>query len=103
MFKQGKARSGRVARVAVSGAAALVGAALIGGVLSANTAAEASQTNVVQLIAFAVLMRHDRKVLGGVHPATWAGVVAITSYHLALEVLGRVGPFVSLAETMGKM
>lgn len=58
---------------------------------------------IVQLIAFAVLMRHDRKVLGGVHPATWAGVVAITSYHLALEVLGRVGPFVSLAESMGKM
>jgi murein DD-endopeptidase MepM/ murein hydrolase activator NlpD len=53
VLKQGKALSGRVARVAVSGTAALIGAALIGGVLSANTAAEASQTNAVQLIAFA--------------------------------------------------
>ena len=53
MFEQGKALSGRVARVAVSGTLALVGAALIGGVLAANTGAEASQTTAVQLIAFA--------------------------------------------------
>ena len=51
MFEQGKALSGRVARVAVSGTLALVGAALIGGVLAANTGAEATET--VQLIEFA--------------------------------------------------
>lgn len=55
---------------------------------------------VVQLAAFAVLMRHDRRVLGGVHPATWAGALTVTIYHLAVEVLARVGPFVAWAERM---
>jgi uncharacterized membrane protein YozB (DUF420 family) len=57
---------------------------------------------VVQLVAFAVLMRHDRKILGAVHPATWAGALVVTVYHLAIEILGRVGPFVSMAEQMAR-
>lgn len=56
---------------------------------------------VIQLAAFAVIMRHDRKVLGVIHPATIAGALVVTIYHLALEVLGRVGPFVTMAERMG--
>lgn len=52
----------------------------------------------VQLLAFAVIMRHDRRVLGSVHPATLAGALVVTVYHLALELLGRVGPFVDWAE-----
>ena len=55
---------------------------------------------IVQLAAFAVLVRHDRQVLGAVHPATIAGALVVTVYHAALEVLGRVGPFVTLAERL---
>ena len=55
---------------------------------------------VVQLIAFAVIMRHDRKVLGSVHPATLIGALVVTVYHLALELFGRVGPFVDWAERL---
>lgn len=55
---------------------------------------------VVQLLAFAVLMRHDRKVLGGVHPATLIGALVVTAYHLSLELFGRVGPFVAWAESL---
>lgn len=43
----------RATRIVVSGTAALAGLAIVGGVLTANTAAEASQTTDVQLIAFA--------------------------------------------------
>lgn len=53
MFEQVKALWARAARVAVSATAALAGVAILGGVLSANGAAEASQTNDIQLIAFA--------------------------------------------------
>jgi murein DD-endopeptidase MepM/ murein hydrolase activator NlpD len=41
------------ARIVMSGTVALVGVALVGGVLSANTEAKANQTEAVQLIAFA--------------------------------------------------
>lgn len=54
----------------------------------------------VQLGCFAILMRHDRKVLGGVHPATLAGALVVTLYHIAIEVMGRVGPFVTMAEAL---
>jgi len=54
----------------------------------------------IQLAAFAVLVRHDRKVLGRVHPATIAGALVVTAYHLAIEVLGRTGPFVGWAERL---
>lgn len=54
----------------------------------------------VQLGAFAILARHDKRTLGHVHKATIAGAVLVTLYHLLLEVLGRVGPFVTLAESM---
>lgn len=53
MLEQVKGFWPRAARIVVSGTAALVGVALIGGVLSANTEAQATQTNDVQLIAFA--------------------------------------------------
>ena len=53
MFEQVKGLWPRAARIVVSGTAALVGVALVGGVLSANTEAQATQTNDVQLIAFA--------------------------------------------------
>lgn len=47
-----KGRWPRAARIVVSGTAALIGLALVGGVLAANTTAEASQTTDVQLIGF---------------------------------------------------
>ena len=72
MFEQGKALWGRVARVAVSGTAAIAGVALIGGVLSANTKAEASQTTDVQLIAFAApVPGHDVNSPFGCRKLPW--------------------------------
>ena len=72
MFEQGKALWGRVARVAVSGTAAIAGVALIGGVLSANTKAEASQTTDVQLIAFAApVPGHDVNSPFGFRKLPW--------------------------------
>lgn len=55
----------------------------------------------VQLGLFAVVMRHDRKVLGGVHPATLAGAGIVTLYHVLVETLARVGPFVEMARALG--
>ena len=72
MFEQGKALSGRVARFAVPAIAAIAGVAVIGGVLSANTKAEASQTTDVQLIAFAApVPGHDVNSPFGFRKLPW--------------------------------
>lgn len=55
----------------------------------------------VQLGMFAVLMRHDSKALGAVHPATLAGAGVVTLYHVLIETLARVGPFVDMARALG--
>lgn len=55
----------------------------------------------VQLVAFGILARHDRTTLGAVHPATVAGALVIVAYHVAVEIFGRFGPFVILAEGIG--
>lgn len=42
---------------------------------------------VVQLGVLAVLVRHDRKVLGSIHPATIAAGLVITISHCIIEIL----------------
>ena len=120
MSKQGKALWGRVARVAVSGIAAMTGVALIGGVLSANTKAEASQTTDVQLIAFAApVPGHDVNSPFGFRKLPWekksrlhagvdiaapkgASVVATTDGVIAkVGVSPTYGEFVEVAHGSG--
>ena len=120
MFEQGKALWGRVARVAVSGTAAIAGVALIGGVLSANTKAEASQTTDVQLIAFAApVPGHDVNSPFGFRKLPWekksrlhagvdiaapkgASVVATTDGVIAkVGVSPTYGEFVEVAHGSG--
>lgn len=55
---------------------------------------------LVQLGMVAVLARHDRKVLGAVHPATLALAVVLIVTHLGVELLARTPAFVSLAESI---
>lgn len=54
----------------------------------------------VQLLFVAVLARHDRRILGSVHPATLAiaGILAVT--HLLLEVISRTPAVVAFAEAV---
>ena len=99
MFEQGKALWGRVARVAVSGTAAIAGVALIGGVLSANTKAEASQTTDVQLP-----WEKKSRLHAGVDIAApkGASVVATTDGVIAkVGVSPTYGEFVEVAHGSG--
>ena len=50
-----------------------------------------------QLIFVAVLARHDRKVLGSVHPATMAVAAILVAAHLAISTIGSLPPLVSFA------
>lgn len=52
----------------------------------------------VQLGVLAILARHDRKVLGRVHPATWWSAAALVAVHLAIMALAGFAPFVGWAE-----
>lgn len=51
----------------------------------------------VQLLFVWVLARHDRKVLGSVHPATIAIAAVLTLSHVVLEVVSRLGPVAAFA------
>lgn len=52
---------------------------------------------VVQLGFVAVLARHDRKVLGQVHPATLVVAGLLVTAHLLIELLSRVPAWAALA------
>lgn len=54
-------------------------------------------TLAVQLLFVLVLARHDRKVLGSIHPATIAVAAILTLSHVVLEVVARLGPVVKFA------
>ena len=54
-------------------------------------------TVCIQLIFVWVLARHDRKVLGSVHPATVAVATVLILSHLVLEFGARLGPIISFA------
>lgn len=55
---------------------------------------------VVQLAVFLVILRHDRKTLGRMHPATWAGIAAVTLQHVVIEGLAIAPPFIRFAEAI---
>jgi hypothetical protein len=52
---------------------------------------------VVQLLVLAVLAKHDRKMLGRVHPVTLSLMAIVTSMHLAITALSNVAPFAEFA------
>lgn len=54
----------------------------------------------VQLAVFAILVRHDRKVLGLVHPATLMAMIVVTLAHVAVETVSRIPAWVALAERL---
>lgn len=54
----------------------------------------------VQLGTFALVMRHDRKVLGRVHPATLTAMLVVTLLHVVIETLARTPTWIVLAEGM---
>lgn len=57
-------------------------------------------TLAIQLIFVGVLARHDRKVLGSIHPATKTVAVILILSHLLFELLAVLPPLVSFAEAL---
>jgi uncharacterized membrane protein YozB (DUF420 family) len=55
---------------------------------------------VVQLLFAAVLARHDKRVLGAVHPATIAIAVVLVASHAMFELLAVLPPVVSFAQAV---
>lgn len=47
---------------------------------------------VIQLAVLAIVMRHDRKTMGAIHPATLIAGLVITAHHIIVETLA-VMPF----------
>lgn len=54
----------------------------------------------VQMVFVWVLARHDRKILGSVHPATYAVAAVLILSHVLLEVLAVTPPVVSFAKAL---
>ncbi len=57
-------------------------------------------TLAIQLLFVWVLARHDRKVLGSVHAATYAVAAVLILSHVLFEVLAVLPPVVSFAEAL---
>lgn len=57
-------------------------------------------TLAIQLIFVSVLARHDKKVLGAVHPATLAIAAVLVVSHILFELLAVLPPMVSFAEAL---
>ena len=56
---------------------------------------------VVQLGTLAIVAGHDRRTLGGVHPATIACMAVVTLTHVVVELLAIAPPVVALAARIG--
>lgn len=54
----------------------------------------------LQLLVLGIIARHDRKVLGRVHPATLVIALALVIHHLGLELLHRVPAWAALADSI---
>lgn len=54
----------------------------------------------IQLAVFALVVRHDRKVLGHVHPATLMAMLVVTLSHVVVETVARIPAWIALAEGM---
>lgn len=57
-------------------------------------------TLAIQLVFVGVLARHDRKMLGSVHPATKAIAAILILSHMLFELLAVLPPFVNFAEAV---
>lgn len=55
---------------------------------------------VVQLLFVAILARHDRKVLGDIHPATKAIAAVLVVAHILYETIAVLPPFIAYAQTV---
>ena len=51
----------------------------------------------IQLFVFALVMRHDRKVLGRVHPALLWGMGIVVVAHVGVTLLAHFPPFAAIA------
>jgi hypothetical protein len=54
----------------------------------------------VQLLVLALLARHDRKILGKVHPATLSLMATVAAVHLTISALARLPTFAAFAEAV---
>ena len=54
----------------------------------------------IQLVMLAILARHDRKMLGAVHPATMLGTVVVVASHVIVNLLVAVPAFAAYAEAI---
>ena len=54
----------------------------------------------IQLVCVGILARHDRKVLGEVHPATTSIAAILIAEHALIETLAVVPPFVAYAQAV---
>lgn len=54
----------------------------------------------IQLLVLGILARHDRKVLGHVHPATLRLMAIVTLLHMTIYALAILPPFAALAESI---
>lgn len=57
-------------------------------------------TLLVQLICVGILARHDRKVLGEIHPATTSIAAILIASHILFETLAVLPPVVAFAQTV---
>ena len=67
--------------------------------LMGQTAGELTAA-LIQLLMVGILARHDRKVLGRVHPATLTLALVLVVSHLAIELLARTPAFQALAASI---
>ncbi|HEX9954075.1 MAG TPA: hypothetical protein VGB48_02535 [Allosphingosinicella sp.] len=56
----------------------------------------------LQLLTLLLLARHDRKMLGKVHPATLSLFAIVAAAHLAIRLLSSLPPFIELAESIAR-
>jgi hypothetical protein len=54
----------------------------------------------VQLVVVGLIVRHDRRTLGAVHPATLTVAAAIVVAHVLIEVVARTPGWIELANGM---
>lgn len=56
----------------------------------------------LQIGLLAVVARHDHKVSGRVHPATWACMIIVLGVHLMIHVLSAMPAFAMIAEAIAR-
>lgn len=52
----------------------------------------------IRLGVVGLVMRHDRRTLGTIHPATWVVAAVIAGGHVLIETLARVPAWIALAD-----